>query len=341
MVSDHTVSDRNNDGWDSPAIWNDLFTNNGIKSNPFGIAFDLTNISGSSTNISTYANDSLLHGSYGNVTQVLWSNGATITISTTANPTVKAAVYKSGAGNTGSTNVLVAYARYGLGKVVAISDSSPFDDGTGDTGDQLYDGYITDAAGNHQKLIMNATVWLATSPPLPVKLVNFTCTQNQESIVLNWETASEINTAYFNVQKSYDGKDFTTIATINAKGASSYNYSDQLTTNSLALNTLYYRLQMIDKDGKTDYSNIRTLNFKPQTLNSFNLYPNPAQNQLYFTGSDIKQVVITDNYGRTIKQINNPSSQQAINIQHFSSGLYFIKATLQNGTIRNQKFIKY
>lgn len=341
MVADHTVSDRNNDGWDSPAIWNDLFTNNGIKSNPFGMSFDLTNISGSSTNISSYANDSLLHGSYGNVTQVLWSNGTTITINTAVNSTVKAAVYKSGASNTGSTNVMVAYARYGLGKVVAFGDSSPFDDGTGDTGDQLYDGYITDAAGNHQKLIMNATVWLATSPPLPVKLVNFTCTQNQESIVLNWETASEINTAYFNVQKSYDGKAFTTIATINAKGASSYNYSDQLTTNSLALNTLYYRLQMMDKDGKTDYSNIRTLNFKPQTLNSFNLYPNPAQNQLYFTGSDIKQVVITDNYGRTIKQINNPSSQQAINIQHFSSGLYFIKATLQNGTIRNQKFIKY
>jgi hypothetical protein len=162
MVSDHTVSDRNNDGWDSPAIWNDLLTTNSVQANPFGISFDLANVSPTSTNISSYANDSLLHGPMGNVTSVLWSNGTTMTLSTTANPTVKAAVYNTGASNTGSTGVLVAYARYGLGKVVAIGDSSPCDDGTGDSNDQLYNGYTLDAGGNHQRLLMNATIWLAT-----------------------------------------------------------------------------------------------------------------------------------------------------------------------------------
>src|SRR6202000_1879437 len=38
MISDHTGSDRDNDGWDSPAIWNDLMTNNTVASNPFGFS---------------------------------------------------------------------------------------------------------------------------------------------------------------------------------------------------------------------------------------------------------------------------------------------------------------
>lgn len=39
MISDHTRSVRNNDGYDSPAIWNDLMSNNNVSSNPFGVSF--------------------------------------------------------------------------------------------------------------------------------------------------------------------------------------------------------------------------------------------------------------------------------------------------------------
>jgi hypothetical protein len=58
---------------------------------------------------------------------------------------------------------MVARARYGSGKVAAIGDSSPCDDGTGDGNDQLYTGYTGDANGNHRKLLMNITIWLAES----------------------------------------------------------------------------------------------------------------------------------------------------------------------------------
>jgi len=44
-----------------------------------------------------------------------------------------------------------------------LGDSSPADDGTGDYGDNLYDGWLEDANGNHRRLIMNGSVWLATS----------------------------------------------------------------------------------------------------------------------------------------------------------------------------------
>jgi hypothetical protein len=48
-----------------------------------------------------------------------------------------------------------------------MGDSSPADDGTGDSNDILYDGYFADAAGNHQLLLMNATIWLATTYKIP------------------------------------------------------------------------------------------------------------------------------------------------------------------------------
>jgi hypothetical protein len=162
MVSDHTISDRNNDGYDSPYIWNDFISNNGVKSDPFGITFDYVNISGTTTNIPSLPNDPLLNGIMGTVTQAAWFNGTTMTLTPASNSSVKGVIYIAGSAF-GNTNAMVAYATYGKGKVVGIGDSSPCDDGSGDTGDNLYDGWITDAGGNHRTLIINASIWLATS----------------------------------------------------------------------------------------------------------------------------------------------------------------------------------
>jgi hypothetical protein len=160
MVSDHNGSDRNNDGWDSPHIWNDFMDTNTVH--PFGIHFDYANFSGTSTNVANLPGNPLLHGIMGNVTEVDWSNGTSMTLNTSNNSSVKGVVFKTGASTTGTTNVLVAYATYGSGRVAAIGDSSPTDDGTGDPNDQLYNGWTGDANGNHEKLIVNATIWLAS-----------------------------------------------------------------------------------------------------------------------------------------------------------------------------------
>lgn len=162
MIADHTNSDRNGDGFDSPAVWNDLLQSNGTgNANPFGIIFDLADISETSTNVAALpATDTILHGPWGNVGKIKISGGTTITINPAANPSVKAAMYKTG--GSGNTGIYVAYARYGFGKVVAVSDSSPFDDGTGDPNDNLYNGYTGDAPPHHRNLIMNSTYWLVT-----------------------------------------------------------------------------------------------------------------------------------------------------------------------------------
>ncbi|MCW3075638.1 MAG: hydrolase [Bacteroidetes bacterium] len=160
MISDHDISDRNNDGSDSPTIWNNLMTTNTVQPNCFGLSFDLLNFSQTSSNVVAAANDSIIHGPMGNVTQVMWSSGTSMSLNTAQNPSVKGVIFKTGA-SAGTSSVLCAYGRYMNGKFAAIGDSSPTDDGSGDPGDVLYNGYITDAAGNHQRLLMNITIWLA------------------------------------------------------------------------------------------------------------------------------------------------------------------------------------
>jgi len=169
IISDHTISDRNNDGVDSPQVLNDLLSNNTVQNNPFGIAFDYNDISQTTSNIANLPSNPILHGTAGSVTQVKWSNGTTLALNTTQNSTATGLVYKTGSSTTGTTNALCASAVYQNGKIIAIGDSSIADDGTGDSGDTLYDGYITDANGNHQKLLMNAIIWLATANPLGIK----------------------------------------------------------------------------------------------------------------------------------------------------------------------------
>ena len=158
-ISDHTVSDRNNDGWDSPMIWNDFMTNNPVQNNAFGYKFASDNFSGLSNNMVT-TGDSITRGPYGNVAEVQWSNGTAMYINPSQNPSVKAHIWKSGAGQT-DTAALCVTARWKCGKIASIGDSSPPDDGTGNPASTLYTGYTGDAAGNHRPWLMNMMIWLA------------------------------------------------------------------------------------------------------------------------------------------------------------------------------------
>ncbi len=166
MIADHDNSDRNGDGWDSPAIWNDLVSTNSVVANPFGITFDVVTFSQTTTNFANIPSNTILNGSGGAPKAMQFSSGASMTLNKTANPSVQGLVFKTGASTTGTTNVMFATATYGAGKVCALGDSSVPDDGTGDTGDNLYDGYFADASGNHRPLLINSVIWLATSSGL-------------------------------------------------------------------------------------------------------------------------------------------------------------------------------
>ncbi len=158
MISDHTVSDRNNDGWDSPAIWNDLMSTNTVKTNPFGITITLNNFSETTSNRLSSTTNPILNGSQGVVTNLKYSNGASMSISTTANATVQGLIWRS-TSSQGTSNIMCASATFGLGRVFVIGDSSPADDGTGATGDTLYPGWTE--LVSHSRLHLNASLWLA------------------------------------------------------------------------------------------------------------------------------------------------------------------------------------
>jgi len=137
----------------------------GDATNVFGITFNLNTVSLTSSYVDTLTTDPLIRGAAGTVTRMKYSSGATLAIT---GSNVRGAIFQTSAKSSGST--MVAYATYGAGKVVACGDSSPFDDGTGDTNDTLYTGWSGDVSGDHGKLALNACLWLDPAPQCPSDL---------------------------------------------------------------------------------------------------------------------------------------------------------------------------
>ncbi|TGE09337.1 hydrolase [Hymenobacter fodinae] len=158
MISDHTISDRNNDGWDSPEIWNDLMQNNSVKANPFGFSVNMDNIVENSTNALASTTNPIINGSQGRVSQLSFHNGATMTLNPTANSTVQGLIWRTSA-TQGNNLAMAASSTFGTGRVVIIGDSSPADDGTGSPGNTVYDGWNENVS--HARLHLNASLWLA------------------------------------------------------------------------------------------------------------------------------------------------------------------------------------
>lgn len=157
MISDHDISDRNNDGYDSPDIWNDLMQNNSVQANPFGFTVNLDNIVENSSNVRSGTNP-ILNGSQGAVSQLSFHNGATMTLNPTANSTVQGLIWRTSA-TQGNNLAMAASSTFGSGRVVIIGDSSPADDGTGSPGNTVYDGWGENVS--HPRLHLNASLWLA------------------------------------------------------------------------------------------------------------------------------------------------------------------------------------
>ena len=117
-----------------------------------------------------------------------------------------------------------------------------------------------------------------TACALPITLLNFTGTKNNNSVLLTWKTANEINTSHFAVQRSLDAVDFTDIKIVPATPGSvtkTYNFADNVA--AIKAPKIYYRLQMVDKDGKFEMSKVVSVTLANQGLR-FIIKPNPAKN---------------------------------------------------------------
>ena len=122
-------------------------------------------------------------------------------------------------------------------------------------------------------------VTVNVNQPLPVELVKFDATWTSISPKLSWATASEKNSAYFDIERSLDGVTFQVVG--NQPGAGTklgrteYQFSDA-SASELMASTFYYRLHQVDFTGESSYSPVRTVQSKggKQTLRA-EVFPNP------------------------------------------------------------------
>jgi hypothetical protein len=133
-------------------------------------------------------------------------------------------------------------------------------------GNGLLDLFVGNASGTVQRYEQTQS---ATQPtlapgavnnpgPLPVVLTSFTGQAGSTGNVLRWATASEANSAYFDVERSADGQEFAKIGQLAAAGTTSAAHSYQF-TDAAATATSYYRLRQVDLDGTATYSPVVTL----------------------------------------------------------------------------------
>jgi len=196
MVADHNGSDRNNDGYDSLHIFNDLMSNSGVGSDPFGITFDVAQIAHDHPGVDTPNPDPILQGPFGTGTTSLIDQGTTETIHPTDNANVVGVVYTTGSSNTGTTGVFIARSTYGTGRVVAAGDSSAIDDGTCEGSKKCYNGW-GDSGAQNGILYPNGTEWLASggTSGTPTPTVTTTATTTVTATTTATTTVTATTTA--------------------------------------------------------------------------------------------------------------------------------------------------
>ncbi len=122
---------------------------------------------------------------------------------------------------------------------------------------------------------------LNVSVAQPVSWLSFAARQKEEAVELSWATATEVNAAYFAVERSRDGYSFEEIGRRQAAGYSlsrqDYDYFDSTPPAGL----LYYRLRQVDEDGQYTYSPVRVVHFVPEYA-VLRAYPNPSDGTLTF-----------------------------------------------------------
>jgi len=172
--------------------------------------------------------------------------------------------------------------------------------------------------------------------PLPVTLTNFDGRKLNSSNLLEWSTSAELNNAYFNLQYSTNGTDFTTIAKVDSKApnglsATTLNYSYEHNTPALGHN--YYRLQQVDLDGNSaQHAKVVDLIWGANG-STVSLYPNPTKDvlniDLYTTRVQNTTVKVLDMSGRIVKQIQARSeagmNKLSISLGDIASGVYTVQ----------------
>ena len=172
--------------------------------------------------------------------------------------------------------------------------------------------------------------------PLPVKFVTFSGVKNNKINQINWRTSAEIRNSYFELQRSADGKNFTSVSTIQTKAVNGNSaFSLDYTEQDLKPNTIdYYRLKITDLDSNQFYSQtIKVAGLVEPKLVLSKMYPNPAKDILtaiiYSPYNARTRFRIVDSYGKLVLEIPVTLSIGdniiRVDVSKFAPGIYYSK----------------
>jgi len=180
------------------------------------------------------------------------------------------------------------------------------------------------------------------TPNLPVDLIHFDVhAANNHSASIHWATASEINNSHFEIERSYDGRNFETNGEVSGNGNSQhridYSYTDVSVSN--LENTVFYRLKQVDFDGTSEYSDIRVVRFGAVGSGiDFSAYPNPLTDELSvmvsLSNGEAYQIEITDLQGAKVHHENHTFTNgiHKLNTSEWDSGIYILQVATDQGT---------
>ncbi len=175
---------------------------------------------------------------------------------------------------------------------------------------------------------------------LPVELLSFTGGKEGGVVDLFWQTASEVNSDYYLIERSADGNYPEIIGQIPAAGSSytvlNYSFTDK---NPLPQNN-YYRLKSVDKDGSCAVSRTIAIDFTGNETNKISLYPNPVYDLLELKTDDLSgKIRMLNTNGQLQFEINIQNFNTQIDVHELPQGIYLMEFISKNN-FQTVKFVK-
>ncbi len=170
------------------------------------------------------------------------------------------------------------------------------------------------------------------SQALPQVLDYFIAARQQNTALLQWKTLQETNTDRYIIEKGSDGTRFTAIGEVLAAGNSN-NATDYRFTDKQLLPVNYYRLKMLDKDGKFVYSSVRKVNGDESDL-VVSLYPNPVSapaHVIITTSSNSYRLEVVDIQGRILKSLSVQGTRFFLPVYNLTAGTYLLNIYTEAG----------
>jgi hypothetical protein len=174
--------------------------------------------------------------------------------------------------------------------------------------------------------------------PLPVRFTLFNAKKVSSGVAVLWNVDMEENVKVYEVQRSADGKNFSTIGSVDAIAQRAYSFTD-----TKAINNAYYRIKSVDMDGKFMYTTIVNIKGDKATV-VIRSYPMPVQNMMTIehpAATATSTITIVSADGRMVKSMLLTAGEQqtTVNMGTAQPGLYFARLDI-DGEIATIKIVK-